>query len=86
MFSVDSKAVELALMLLHVGALSGSAALINVGRLLEALLSSLVASVCVLILIGSISLAQIIKMKVRAYVAKHANDIALPKSRSQREE
>jgi hypothetical protein len=86
MFSVDSKAVELALMLLHVGALSGSAALINVGRLLEALLSSLVASVCVLILIGSIGLAQIIKMKVMTYVAKHEARIALLKSHSHNEE
>jgi len=63
MFNPNSKAVELALMLLHVGGLSGSAALISIGRLFEALLCAIFASACVLILTGASALAEYIKNK-----------------------
>lgn len=70
MFITNSKTVELALMLLHVSALSGSAALISVGRLLEALLCALVASICVLLVSGASALAQLIELNTTELIAR----------------
>ncbi|PYS21968.1 MAG: hypothetical protein DMF72_15225 [Acidobacteria bacterium] len=71
MLNLSTKTVELAVMLLHIGGLSGSASMISVGRLYEAFLCAVVASACILILTGATTLAEFIKMKLSAMSAKH---------------
>ena len=82
----NSKTVEVSLMLLHVSALSGSAALISVGRLLEALSCAIVASVCVLLLSGAGALAQLIEAKISEWAARQSATHALPKSKDRKKQ
>lgn len=76
---LNRKTVEMAVMLLHIGGLSGSAALISIGHLIEALLCSIVASMCVLILTGATALAQFITLRVADAIKK---DVTLGKEPS----
>jgi hypothetical protein len=69
---LNTKAVEMALMLLHIGGLSGSAALISIGHLIEAFLCAIVASACVLILTGATALAQLVRLKVNEMDRRHS--------------
>jgi hypothetical protein len=48
----------------YAGGLSGAAALIAAGHLLEAFLCALAASACVLLLTGAVTVSEIIKVKV----------------------
>ncbi|MCA1619166.1 MAG: hypothetical protein LC795_07620 [Acidobacteria bacterium] len=68
---ITQRPAQVAVALFHIGGLSGSAVLLAEQRALEAFEIALVATACVLILTGGLSLAEIGRVKVRQYVRKH---------------
>lgn len=78
MLNGNGKSVELAVALLHIGGLSGSASFITSGQLVEALLCAIIASMCVLILTGAVGLSEIVKIKVKAFAARHGSPPTVP--------
>lgn len=79
-----NQATELAQGLLHVGALSGTAAHLAEGDPGGALAIAIIASVCVLLITGAVALAEFGKLKVRQYVRRHDQHV-LPEQRAAEE-
>lgn len=76
------RAVEAATSLLHViGGLSSAVMHILAGDMGGAIVVTLVASACMLILAGAVALAEVAQVKVRQYVLKHDERVRLPEPR-----
>jgi hypothetical protein len=68
-----------------IGGLSGAASHILEGDASGAIAITLIASACVVILTGTVVLAELGRMKVREYVRKREERLQLPKSRDKEE-
>lgn len=71
MLSAFGRPVELLLETLYTGGLAGSLTLLTAGNMGAAILFALACATCVLVLTGSLALAQVIMVKTRAFKARH---------------
>lgn len=81
MFDAFRMAESMTAVIHIIGGLSSAASHIWEGDTKGALVVTLVASACVVILTGTVVLSELGRMKAREYVRKHKDRSLLPKSR-----
>jgi len=74
----ESRATELATSLLHIGGLSGAGAHLANNDAYGAITISLVACLCVILLTATVSLCEMVRLRVRAYMRRHTRENPLP--------
>ena len=74
----ESRATELATSLLHIGGLSGAGAHLANNDAYGAITISLVACLSVILLTATVSLCEMVRLRVRAYVRRYTRENPQP--------